>query len=33
MLRLFRILRGGAVDERELRDAVVEFLEEDEGEE
>jgi hypothetical protein len=33
MLRLYRILRGGAVDERELRDAVVEFLEEDEGEE
>ena len=33
MLRLYRILRGGSVDERELRDAVVEYLEEgEEGE-
>jgi len=31
MLRLYRILRGGSVDERELREAVVEFLEEEDA--
>jgi len=30
MLRLYRILQGGTLDERELRDAVVEYLHEDE---
>jgi hypothetical protein len=29
MLRLYGIVQGGAVDERELRDAVVEFLQDD----
>jgi hypothetical protein len=29
MLRLYRILRGGTLDERELREAVIEFLEEE----
>jgi hypothetical protein len=29
MLRLYGILQGGAVDERELREAVVEFLQDD----
>ncbi|HEX2516054.1 MAG TPA: hypothetical protein VH257_15205 [Chloroflexota bacterium] len=31
MLRLYSIVQGGAVDERELREAVVEFLQEDAG--
>jgi hypothetical protein len=31
MLRLYRILQGGPVDETELRDAVVEFLSGEEG--
>lgn len=30
LLRLYRIVRGGPLDERELRDAVVEYLQEDE---
>jgi hypothetical protein len=29
MLRLYAIVQGGAVDERELRDAVLEFLQDD----
>ena len=31
-LRLYRVLRGGTLDEAELREAVVELLEEDEEE-
>jgi len=31
MLRLYSIVQGGAVDERELREAVVEFLQEEAG--
>ena len=31
MLRLYSIVQGGAVDERELREAVVEFLQDDAG--
>ena len=33
LLRLYRVLRGGTLDETELRDAVVELLEEDQAEE
>lgn len=32
MLRLYRVLRGGSVDETELRDAVLEYLDEDSSE-
>ncbi len=31
MLRLYSIAQGGAVDERELREAVVEFLQDEAG--
>ncbi|MGH2351060.1 MAG: hypothetical protein ACRDI2_20295 [Chloroflexota bacterium] len=33
LLRLYRTLRGGVLDEGELRDAVIEFLGEDEDDE
>lgn len=31
MLRLYRVLRGGTIDEGELREAVIQYLDEDDA--